>query len=57
MNTKGHTYTEIANDYRLWEELVDISGFTSKAEFNAMSEAEKIAFMEKCFGPEETSND
>ena len=52
MNKTTHTYAEIANDYSLWEEFVDISGFTSRAEFNAMTEAEKVAFIEKCFGPE-----
>ena len=52
-----HTYKEIANEYRLWEEYIDPSGLDSEAKFNSMSEAEKIAFIEKCCGPEENGDD
>ena len=53
MNNTTHTYAEIATTHSLWAEYADPSGHTSEAEFNAMTEAEKIAFLQECFGPEE----
>lgn len=47
-----HTYAEIANDWNLWAEYVDPAGVDSEEEFDAKTEAEKIAFMESCFGKE-----
>jgi hypothetical protein len=52
MSTKP-TNSQIANNYILWAEYVDPSGLTSEAEFDAMTEAEKMEFIEKCFGPED----
>ncbi len=47
------TYDEIANDYRLWAEHVDPSGLQTRADFDAMTVDDRIAFIKKCFGEED----
>jgi hypothetical protein len=47
------TYSEIANDYRLWMEYADTLGLDSEEAFNSMTEGDKIKTLIKCFGPEE----
>jgi hypothetical protein len=47
---KSPTNIEIANNYNLWMEYVDPSGLDTKEAFDAMSDAEKIAIIESCFG-------
>ena len=47
-----YTYSEIANNYRLWMEYADPSGHDTEKAFNAKTEQEKIAFLVSCFGPE-----
>lgn len=49
---KTHTYNEIANSWSLWIEYVDPGAIGTEAEFNAMTVAERLAFIETCFGPE-----
>ena len=50
---KTYSYSEIANSYALWMEYADPSGLDSEEAFNAKTEAEKIAFLVSCFGPEQ----
>jgi hypothetical protein len=50
---KTYSYSDIANSYALWAEFVDPLGLDSEAEFDAKSEAEKIAFLVACFGQEQ----
>lgn len=50
------TYAEIANSFALWMEYVDPSGHDTQEKFDSMSTEEKIAFQEKCFGPEASIN-
>lgn len=52
MNT-NHTYAQIANDYTLWLELVDIDGNMSRETFDATPVAALVDVMIDMFGPEE----
>jgi len=49
---KTHTYSEIANDYALWSEYVDTAGMDTRERFDSMTQAEKVAIQEDCFGLE-----
>jgi len=49
---KTHTYSEIANDYALWSEYVDTAGMDTREKFDSMTQAEKVAIQEDCFGLE-----
>lgn len=51
MNT-NYTYEQIANDYALWTELVDIDGNMSRETFDATPVSELVAMMTDMFGPE-----
>lgn len=51
MNT-NHTYEQIANDYTLWTELVDIDGNMSRETFDSTPVNELVAMMIDMFGPE-----
>ena len=55
MKTKP-TYLEIANNYALWMEYADPQGLDSEADFNAMNEQERIAFLVSCFGDEKVEH-
>ena len=46
------TYAEIASSYPLWQEHVDPSTATSRAEFDAMSHTDRVALIIGTFGPE-----
>lgn len=46
------TYKQIANDWTLWREYVDPDGHWSYAEWSDLTELDRIAFIEACFGPE-----
>ena len=50
-----YTDTEIANDYRLWQEYADPTGFDSEDAFNAKTEQEKVAFLVSCFGDDQAA--
>jgi hypothetical protein len=50
---KTYSYSDIASDYRLWIKYVDTIGIDPKEMFDRQTLEEKIAFMVKCFGPEE----
>jgi hypothetical protein len=49
---KSPSYTQIANSFAIWREYVDPSNVGTEAEFRSQTEAEKIAFLTQCFGPE-----
>ena len=49
-----HTHSEIANNYRLWAEYFDTSAEMSEAEFDATSEAGKLAMLVDAFGADES---
>ena len=55
MNT--YTYTEIANNWNLWTTYADPSATTTREWFDSADEAEKIAILVSCFGPESTDED
>lgn len=48
----NYTYAQIANDYSLWLELVDIDGNMSRETFDATPEAELVDMMIEMFGEE-----
>lgn len=50
--SQQHTYEEIANDYRLWIEFVDVDASMTEEEFNALSTDEKIRLQVEAFGKE-----
>lgn len=52
MNT-NYTYAQIASDYSLWLELVDIDGIMSRETFDATSVSALIDVMIEMFGEEE----
>ena len=49
---KHHTYKQLANDYRLWMEYIDPQGLDTREAFDGMTEAERIAVIVRCCGPE-----
>ena len=51
MNTT-YTYEQIANDYSLWTELVDIDGNMSRETFDATPVETLVAMMTDMFGAE-----
>lgn len=46
------TYAKIAADFRLWGEYMDAGTTMSRAEFDSMSVAEKVALQVEAFGVE-----
>ena len=47
------TRTEIAENFTLWQEMVDPMGTMTEQEFEAMSTTEKLAIQTAAFGPED----
>ena len=45
------TRTEIAENFTLWQEMVDPMGTMTGEEFEAMSTEEKLKIQNDCFGP------
>lgn len=52
INPSNPTRAEIAASFTLWGVFVDTSGLDTRERFDAMTEADKLAFMDDCFGPE-----
>jgi hypothetical protein len=50
--SQQHAYAEIATSWALWNEFVNTDGAMTREEFDAMSEAEKIAIQVEAFGAE-----
>lgn len=50
--TGNYTYTQIANDYKLWLELIDIDGNMSRETFDATPVSELVRMMTDMFGAE-----
>lgn len=46
------TYTEIASDWVLWCEQIDPCAVMTRAEFDGLSIAVKVALITACCGPE-----
>lgn len=53
----NYTYTQIANDYNLWLDLVDIDGNMSRETFDATPESELVAMMTDMFGAERSETE
>ena len=51
--SKQHTYEQIANDYALWVEFVDVDAAMTREEFEALSTEEKVDLQVEAFGEEE----
>jgi len=49
---KIYTYHEIASDYNLWGEYMDIGAVMTRADFDLLSVAERIQQLRDCFGDE-----
>jgi len=47
------TYTEIATDWRLWNEFVNTDSTMSRDEFDALTTEQKVALQIEAFGPEQ----
>jgi len=56
MNNTNYTYEQIANDYNLWLELVDIDGNMSRETFDATPVSELVAIMIDMFGADSADN-
>lgn len=52
INPHNPTRAEIAASYALWMEYVDPSGIDTRADFDAMNDADKKTLMDECFGPD-----
>lgn len=50
MNNTNYTYEQIANDYNLWLEFIDIDGNMSRETFDATPVSELVAIMIDMFG-------
>ena len=48
----SNTYVQIANNYELWLEFVDIDGNMSRETFDATPVSELVAMMTDMFGAE-----
>lgn len=48
-----YSYTQIADNYTLWQEYADPSGVDTEKSFNAKSTQDKIEILIACFGPEQ----
>jgi hypothetical protein len=46
------TYTEIANDWSLWNEFVNTDAAMSRDEFDTLTIEQKVALQVEAFGPE-----
>lgn len=46
------TYAQIASSYALWQEHIDPNATTSRADFDAMNHADRVAQIIETFGPE-----
>jgi hypothetical protein len=49
------TYTEIANDWALWNEYVNTDATMSRDEFEALTTEQKVALQVEAFGPEQAA--
>lgn len=54
MNT-NHTYEQIANNYALWTELIDIDGNMNRETFDSTPVETLVAMMTDMFGVEDNS--
>ena len=52
INPSNPTRAEIAASFTLWGVFVDTAGLDTRERFDAMTEADKLAVMDECFGPE-----
>ena len=52
-----YSYDDIARDLNLWGVYVDPHGLMTEAEFNSMSLEERIALLQKLFGPEQAEEE
>jgi len=52
INPSHPTRAEICASFSLWGTFVDTSGLDTREQFDAMTEAAKLAFMAVCFGPD-----
>ena len=52
INPSNPTRAEIAASFTLWGTFVDPSGLDTEEQFDAMTEADRLAAMDACFGPE-----
>lgn len=55
MNTEL-TYEQIASDFKLWKEYVDLDGEDSEEDFNRMTLEERIEFIDTLFWYEAMDN-
>jgi hypothetical protein len=46
------SYGKIASDFSLWQEYIDPDATMPREEFDGMSHGERVAFINKNFGPE-----
>lgn len=51
------TYTEIANNFALWNEFVNTDATMGRDEFDALTTEEKVALQVEAFGPEQGSDE
>ena len=51
------TYTEIANDWNLWNEFVNTDAAMSRDEFDALTTEQKVALQVEAFGPEQAADE
>ena len=49
------TYTEIANNWNLWNEFVNTDAAMSREEFDALTTEQKVALQVEAFGPEQAA--
>ena len=53
INPSHPTRAEIAESFTLWGVFVDTLGVDTRERFDAMTEADRLAVMDACFGPED----
>ena len=53
INPSNPTRAEIAASFTLWGVFVDTLGLDTRERFDAMTEADRLAFMDECCGPED----
>ena len=49
------TYAEIANNWHLWNELVNTDAAMTREEFDALTTEQKVALQVEAFGPEQAA--
>ncbi len=52
INPSHPTRAEIAANFTLWGEFVDTLGLDTREQFEATTDAARLAVMADCFGPE-----